>query len=187
MAVLINATNTVQEIEYEYPKPASMAKKVRKPLPKVSAKRKALMDSGLFELKVGKPLKRVSTKLAKVEAEKAKMYAELEKTRPAICVGCGTSQALSRSHRIPQGNWAWKAHPDNVDYYCMDGANSCHQNYECGYLWRLDNGSEVLEWLRENSWSHYAAKVFQMKERIYENSLILEEMPGWVQNHINSL
>lgn len=170
----------------EYPKPAPREKKQPNPLPPFSAKRKALMDAGLFVLKVGKPLKRVSAKLAKVEAEKSKMYAEIENTRPAICAGCGTSQALSRSHRIPQGNWAWKANADNIDLFCMDGQN-CHQNYECGYLWRLDNGCEVLDWLKENSFEHYRRKVMQMKDRIFENSLILDDMASWVQEHINSL
>lgn len=176
----------MQEIEYEYPKAPKRLPKERKPLPKVSAKRKEQIEKGLFVLKVGQPIKRVSKKLAKVEAEKAKMYAEIAKTRPVVCAGCGTSQRLSRSHRIPQGNWAWKAHPDNIDYLCY-GNNGCHEAYEAGYMWRLDNGNEVLIWLRNNSWSHYAAKVRQMEDRIFENSLILEEMPEWVQEHINSL
>ena len=180
-------------MEYEYPKPPPRAKKEFQPLRRKPIKIKAQpanpdwkQSGNFYVLKSGKPIRKVSAKLAKVEAEKAKMYAELEKTRPAICAGCGTSQALSRSHRISQSNWAWKADPDNIDLFCING-QGCHQNYEAGYLWRLDNGNEVLIWLRDNSWSHYAAKVMQMKDQIFENSLILEEMPSWVSNHINSL
>lgn len=179
---MILTLHTVQEIEYQYPKPAPRAKKVQQPLKRTPLKPNTdWVKSGKFYV-----LPKVSKKLAKVEAEKAKMYAELAKTRSVVCAGCGTAQRLSRSHRIPQGNWSWKAHPENIDYLCY-GNNGCHEAYEAGYMWRLDNGSEVLDWLKENSWSHYAAKVMQMKDRIFENSLILDEMPSWVSNHINSL
>ena len=177
----------MQEIEYQYPKPAPMAKKVQQPLPKVSAKRKALMDSGLFELKVGKPLKRISAKQAKIETEKSKVYRLRSEGERPFCRGCGRFDVpLSNSHRIGQSNKEHVANPHNLDTYCIDGGG-CHSHYESGRLYLLDNGNDVLEWLAETDFERYRMKCYKMIDRINDDNLSLDDLPTWVENHINGL
>lgn len=169
-----------------YPKPEPRAKKQPQPLKRTPIKVKPEVDSeaGKVKLKVVKPIRKFTPERHRLENEKHRMYAREAETRQPYCKGCGTTQNLSHSHRISQNDRTLIADARNVDYYCQD---NCHPNYENGYLWRLDNGAEVLEYLQEKSHYRYTAKVFQMKDRIYENSLLLEDMPEWVQLHINSI
>jgi len=158
-----------------------------KPIAKVSEKRKALIESGLFILKVGKPLKRVSAKQAKIENEKSKVYRERSEGERPSCRGCGRFDVpLSNSHRIGQSNKEHVANPNNLDTYCTDGKD-CHRLYESGRLYLLDNGNDVLEWLAAADFERYRTKLFKMIDRIQDDNLSLEDLPGWVEQHINTI
>lgn len=54
-------------------------------------------------------------------------------------------------------------------------------------MWLLDNGNDVLEWLAETNWERYAAKVFKMIDRINDDNLSSEDLPGWVEVHVLAL
>lgn len=177
----------MQEIEYEYPKAPKRLPKERKPLPKVSAKRKEQIEKGLFVLKVGQPIKPVSTKQAKIETEKSKVYRLRSEGERPFCRGCRRFDVpLSNSHRIGQVNKEHVANPYNLDTYCIDGGG-CHSHYESGRLYLLDNGNDVLEWLAETDFERYRMKCYKMLDRINDDNLSLENLPTWVEQHINSL
>ena len=155
--------------------------KAKKPIAKFSAKRKAEMDAGLFKLQVGKPLKRFTPARQKLENEKHAMYAKEAEEREPFCRGCGTTQNLSHSHRVSQNNRELIAKPENVDYYCQ---GVCHPAYENGRIYELDNGNDVLDWLANTDGQRYRAKVYKMMDRIADDNLSLEDLPGWVEAHV---
>ncbi len=163
-----------------WPKSTPKEKTPSKPLKRTALKRKP------YELKKSpikastKPIKQVSAKQAKVEKEKSKVYRQRSENERPFCRGCGSyTDPLSNSHRIGQAKKEHAANPANLDTFCMDG-NDCHRLFENGYLWRLDNGLEVLEWLESTDHERFMSKVYKMADRIRENSLSLEDLPEWV-------
>ena len=172
----------------EYPKPEKRLPKERRPIPPKSKKRleKEAQEkaSGLYQLKVGKPLKRITPKQAKIESEKSAVYRQRSGGEIPFCQGCGRyDKPLSNSHRIGQSNKEHAANAANLDTYCI-GNDSCHTKYECGYLFQLDNGNEVLEWLAETDVERYRAKVWKMLDRINEMEYSLDDLPKWVERHV---
>jgi hypothetical protein len=172
----------------EYLKPEKRSPKERRPIPTKSKKRleKEAQEkaSGIFYLKVGKPLKRITTKQGQIEAEKSAVYRQRSEGERPFCQGCGRyDKPLSNSHRIGQSNKEHAANAANLDTYCI-GDDSCHTKYECGYIFVLDNGNEVLEWLSETDDERYRIKVWKMLDRIKELDLLLEDLPAWVQSHV---
>lgn len=125
------------------------------------------------------PIKRFSEKRAKLEREKIATYKAIKNERPPICRGCGTRFALSHSHRIGQRDLTQIANPLNLDYYCMDG-NNCHALFERGFVFQLDNGQDVMQWLEETDHERFMSKLFKMSDRIRENQLKVEDLPEWV-------
>ena len=155
----------------------------REPKPKAAIKRTALKPKP-YTLKKPKPIRKVSAKQAKVESEKSKVYRERSEGERPFCRGCGSfTSPLSNSHRIGQADKRHAANPQNLDTYCMDGKD-CHNLFADGYLWRLDNGSEVLEWLAETDRERYATKVYKMIDRINDLNLSQDDLPDWVAIHI---
>lgn len=135
-----------------------------------------------------KPKKRltpVSKKQQRYNKERQKAYQEME-SHPQYCRGCGTSQNLSHSHRITQADKRHVANPKAIDFYCL-GENSCHTAYENGFLWRLDNGAEVMEWLKETDFDAYRRKRLQMLRRVEESGICIEDLPGWTQEILNEI
>lgn len=154
----------------------------KKPIKQVSDKRQAEMKAGLFKLQAGKPLKRITPKQARIEAEKSKVYRERSEGERPYCQGCGKyGVPLSNSHRIGQANKQHVCNPDNLDSYCLEG---CHTNYESGRLYLLQNGGEVLDWLAQTDWERYRMKVFKMIDRIADDNLSLEDLPEFVEQHV---
>lgn len=167
-----------------YPKPEPRPKKQAQPIRKISLKRQAEIESGLFKLKVGKPLKPISKKQARHEREKSQVYRKRSEGERPFCQGCGRFDVpLSNSHRIGQANKKHVANEANLDTLCI-GENSCHAKYEAGRIYQLDNGNEILNWLAETDWERYAAKVMKMLDRINDDNLSLEDLPTWVEFHI---
>jgi hypothetical protein len=158
-----------------YPKPEPRPAKAKTPL-----KRTAL-SPGLKRLQPGtKKLKRFTPARQKLEDAKNATYRGLD--RPPCCRGCGSCENLSRSHRISQRDRAHIADPENLDVLC----GKCHVAYECGSLFGLDNGQEIMAWLAETDWERYAAKCFQLKDRVEEAGLKPEDLPGWVQEILSA-
>lgn len=133
-----------------------------------------------------KPLKRITPKQAKIEAEKSKVYRERSEGERPYCQGCGRFDVpLSNSHRIGQANKQHVCNPDNLDTFCIDGgADSCHQRWECGRVFLLENGDDVLSWLAQTDWQRYAAKIYQSLDRVNDDNLSLEDLPSWYEQHV---
>lgn len=168
-----------------FPKSEPRPKKVVTPIPKVSAKRKEQIEKGLFVLKVGKPLKRITAKQAKHEREKSEAYRQRSADARPFCQGCGRYDVpLSNSHRIGQADKTHVANAENMDTYCLE---TCHQAYECGRLYLLDNGNEVFNWLAKTDWERYSSRVFKMIDRINDDNLSLVDLPKWVEHHVNAV
>lgn len=158
--------------------------KQQKPIRKVSAKRQEQIEKGLVKLTVGKPLKRISPKQAAIEKAKSKVYRLRSEGERPYCQGCGRFDVpLSNSHRIGQTDKEHVANAANLDTYCIDGKN-CHNLYESGRLYLLDNGNDVLDWLAETDWERYRAKVWKMLDRINDDNLSLTDLPEWVESHV---
>ena len=166
------------------PKPPPRQKYQPTSIRKVSLKRQAEIEAGLFKLEPGKPLKRISTKQAQHEREKSKVYRERSEGERPFCQGCGSyTSPLSNSHRIGQSNKEHVANKSNLDTFCTDRKN-CHMLYESGRIFSLDNGGEVLDWLAATDWERYRIKVFKMLDRINDDNLSLSDLPTWVESHV---
>lgn len=164
-----------------YPKPEPRPKKVPQPLRQISEKRQKAIKAGLVQLKVGKPLRKFTPQRQKLEKEKHKMYASEAEKRQPFCRGCGTTEMLSHSHRISQNDRELIAEPENVDYYCQD---VCHKHWESGRVYELDNGNDALDYLAQTDGQRYRAKVYKMLDRIADDNLSLEDLPGWCEAHV---
>jgi hypothetical protein len=168
----------------EYLKPEKKPPKLKPQIPAKSKKRIEQEAAGLFKLKVGKPLKRITPKQAKIEAEKSKVYRQRSEGERPFCKGCGRFDVpLSNSHRIGQSNKEHAANPDNLDTLCI-GEYSCHTKYECGRVYELDKGGEILDWLAETDWERYRMKVWKMLDRINDDNLSLSDLPEWCESHV---
>jgi hypothetical protein len=80
------------------------------------------------------PISKKSDKQKVKDKELAKVYAEMERTRPQLCTGCGCGTNLSHSHIIPR-SWsdALEVVPENITYHCLvrpDGSTGCHTRWE---------------------------------------------------------
>jgi len=115
-----------------------------------------------------------------LEKEIKKAKKEVRKERPNICQGCGsrTMLFLDVSHRIPVGFKEWAADKDNMDLYCRNHDKSgCHDNYERGKIWNLNNGKEVMDWLKYVNEQRFYLKLYQMQDRLKEYKP--EQIPMW--------
>jgi hypothetical protein len=72
------------------------------------------------------------------------------------CRGCGTTQKLSFSHRIPRSRRRdLIADPENIDLMCMD---RCHHLVEAGEYDKLKNGEEIREYIERVDPEYYNIK-----------------------------
>ena len=156
----------------EYLKPPKKEKAKPKPLKKTPIKKKPYK------------IRNMTTGRKKLETAKTKTYACLNKSRQPYCCGCGTTgERLANSHRISQSDRQQISNPTNLDLFC----HGCHSLYENGYLWQLDNGAEIMEWLQETDQQRFTAKAFKIRDRIIENNLNQLEMPEWLQIILKSI
>ena len=150
--MIFNASITTMP---EYPKPSPRSKKQPKPLPPFSAKRKALMDAGLFVPKERTPLKTSGKPIKQVSAKQAGKVAAIRKAKeakaeinPMECEACGAWGMCTPSHIVPQGksfelaDKVW-----NIHWHCQ---YPCHDDCESGHFWKMKDGLKIMEIL----WQH---------------------------------
>lgn len=81
-----------------------------------------------------KPVRRKSSRQREADAELARVYEEMARTREMVCTGCGTTRHLSHSHIIRRSwNKAFETVPENITYHCLvrpDGSKGCHDRWE---------------------------------------------------------
>lgn len=145
------------EVElYAYPKSQPRQKAAQKPIAPISKKRLAQMEldkqagkaspqvdfSGqLVKLKVGKPLRKISTKqaanLRKYEAGKREKYDGAH-----ICTGCESPYMVSCSHLVARSHsFDMVAEKDNHECQCYN----CADLTERGQYYHLKNGLALME------------------------------------------
>ena len=114
-------------------------------------------QAGSMKLKNPGKIQAMTPKRRNLEAEKKEAYKRIDASRPPICEGCETSSCISHSHRFPQAyqNYKFIAVDESIDLYCMEMANNCHSLYERGFVYRLKNGEEVMNYLMRTDYQFF--------------------------------
>ena len=79
-------------------------------------------------------IKGKSAKQRKIDEELSRVYEEIERERPHVCTGCGSTKNLSHSHIIRR-SWSqgFVTLKENITYHCLvrqDGSEGCHDRWE---------------------------------------------------------
>lgn len=103
-----------------------------------------------------------SKKRASLERQYRTVLQEIYEERDHCCAGCGTwSGRITPSHRVPRNRRIdLLTDKRNIDWMC-DG---CHELVEIGHYDKLDNGEDIVAYIREVDEEYYQIKISKREQ-----------------------
>lgn len=162
-----------------YPKPEPRPKKQPQPIRKISLKRQAEIDSGLFQPKSPMPIKQVSAKQAANLRQYEKGKREKYQPDNRVCESCNRSdRGISCSHLVARSH-SFDMVADNNNH--VQQCFVCAEKVETGRFFELRNGLKLLERL----WSglgemgkqrfRYVLNQWPQNQDLWQHSSMLKE------------